>query len=217
MPTEKEVPLADQQRFPTHRHLRRVAEAVAGLDEDTDVWAIVQISDQIPFNCEVFDDEQQAVNAAVSKPGRWVVIPAHSEVPDSDADRFFAVTHDVTSPTETHTSPDIERSRIRGFRLIVEVLHDDGKIHDKEIDLSSHLRHRPTGPDKWPAHGNIDAVFFSVEAMDKYMFPNLVMTYGTRGANTLRQRALKQLKEQGVNLKSELSDFNTVPATEMPA
>lgn len=185
-----------RQRHPDHRHLRRAAEALAGRDDDTDVWVAIEVADELPFDCRVFDSAADAhgfADAHSTETTPWAVLPCHSEKHElsrGKESRFFCLMHDETSPITSHYAAGVDRKDITGMRLIL----DRKDMPPHEIDLSAHLN-KYKGQNLDRPTPVVDAIFMSFEAMDKYVFPNLVLTYGTRGANTLRQRIKKELED----------------------
>lgn len=186
-------------RQPDHRHLRRAAEALSGRDDDQHVWVAVQLSERVvPFGCKVFDSQADADNFAVTnstEANPWRVIACHSEPPELQSgteSRFFALVHDETSPLKPLYLPLVDRNEIQEMRLVLRL--NDGQEY--ELNLTAHLT-RDTQINVSRPNPTVDAIFLTLEAMDKYVFPNLVQTYGTRGANNFRERIMRDLERQG--------------------
>lgn len=182
-------------RQPDHRHLRRAAEALSGRDDDRDVWVAVQLSERnVPFGCKVFDHQADAESfARTNSTPPWVVIPCHSEPPELQSgteSRFFALVHDETSPLKPLYLPGVDRNKIKEMRLVVK-LDDD---QERELNLTAHLTGETQINVSRP-NPTVDAIFLTFEAMDKYVFPNLVQTYGTNGANNFRQRIKDRIQQ----------------------
>jgi hypothetical protein len=189
--------MAGNNKKPDHRHLRRAAEALSGRDDSTDVAVAVHLSEEIPFDCRVFPDMTSATTFTGQHSARapWLVLECRTEDPElrSGPERgFFVVVHDETSPSHPLRPPCVDPRDIREMKLRLTLKNDQ----TVDINLTEHIA---ANHDKLQRpNPMIDAIFLSFEALDKYLFPNLVFTYGVNGANKLRE-STKQTIEADAN------------------
>lgn len=194
-------------RKPDHRHLRRAAEALCGHDDAKDVAVAIQISNAIPFECRVFSAEEIAKEFAAKNSAKdpWVVIPCRTEDPELEKGQqrgFFVVVHDETSPSRPLKPECIDRRNIAGLKLVVSLIEGE----PREVDLTAHLG-QPEDKDR--PRPMVDAIFLSFEALDKYLFPNLVITYGVNGAYELRERTKKKIVDDANTYCKDKDDRGT--------
>jgi hypothetical protein len=207
------APSTVAKKQPDHRHLRRAAEALSGRDDDTDVWVAVHVTDEVPFGCLVFDTlelAQEHVDRKARLGATWVVIPSHSEVPELSTPtekRFVVVTHDETSPLTATYVPGVDPDQVQGMSLLLDLGHGA----EMRVPLTAHLQGQPDANVDRPKP-TVDAIFLTLEAMDKYVFPNLVYTYGTPDARLLRRRMIAKLdadaRADGATLSPQFRNEN---------
>jgi hypothetical protein len=130
------------------------------------------------------------------QPDEWAVIASRTEAPElpkpAGGSSLFIILHEIWSPLVAHVEPNLTRESVSGFSLLV---HRNDGGSDVTIPVSQILRARiPDLPHRPEAE--IDAMFLSFEAMDKFLFPNLVATYGVNGANEMRDDLKRQLEAQ---------------------
>ena len=196
---------------PDQRHLRRAADAVAGEDSNQDRVVAVQLNRTAPFDAFVFDPSKVDVDTEVGKLNQdfeWAKIPARAEqsaLNPEVRDSLYFVVHDWWSPLVVLQSK-VKRARVAKLRIVAE--DDEGNVL-VNVDLTEELRtrardtdakhtqaFRPRDDSAEPPSSRPDAVFFSFEALDKFLFPQLVSTYGVTGAWTMRNDIRQQIGEQ---------------------
>ncbi|MBC7843456.1 MAG: hypothetical protein H7099_14135 [Gemmatimonadaceae bacterium] len=141
----------------------------------------------------MFDSEAQATNVRDTRAARgeaWAIVPGRGEEPEVSStagqEPFFCILHGERSPMALEVYRDVDRRSIRSIELAVHS-EDAGTARTVLVPLPElDIDGRPVGKP--------DALFFSVEALDKYLFPHLVSVYGVDGASAFRASVLESLR-----------------------
>lgn len=206
-------------RGPDQRHLRRVGDAAAYEDSNKDIIVAVELENRVPFGAAVFDpsDPELGEKLAALKVGDadWHVIPCRTERSDirraEVRGNFYFILHDWWSPlvswTRDGNSPPIQRADIGSLDLVVR--GKDGR-ELATADLTGLLRERRRQQlaerALEPEPAQPDAIFFSFEALDKFLFPQLASTYGVKGAWQMRNRLRRDIGDDTSDLR--MADFD---------
>ena len=198
---------------PDQRHLRRAADAAAGRDAVGDIWVLVQLRNTPPFDVLVFNDEVAAQtrlkslnDEAANKAALpfWAIIPCVSEASAFNRGELDQglniILHDWWSPLFAIRVDDISQQDVGDY--ILQITNQD-KAVVREINLTQELRaRRGSQGDTDP---QVDAVFFSFEAADKFLMPHLAGTYGVKGGWQMRNLLKRSL---GDELRADLEDLD---------
>ena len=182
---------------PDQRHLRRAADAAAFEDSNKTVTVAVELKNTAPFGAVVFDPPPADLDAAIAELNEhndfpYVAIECTTEKPairnPAVRDSFYFVEHDWWSPLVSWSDPSVKRADIASLTLVAK--DKDGKVL-ANVNLGDELRKKNPRSKTWP-----DAIFFSFEALDKFLFPQLVGTYGVQGAWTERNRIRREIGDE---------------------
>ncbi|MEP7384690.1 MAG: hypothetical protein ABI910_23670 [Gemmatimonadota bacterium] len=209
-----EDPATDRRiRKPDQRHLRRAADAAAGRDASGDLFVLVELRKSPPFDVLVFANEAEATERLAEKTRAangdrrslfWTVIPCQAEESaflSHEVDGAVnLVLHDWWSPLLAHKLA-VQRADVGDY-----ILHVMNNVKRDEVmatvNLTELLRQqRKTVGDR---QAQIDALFFSFEAADKFLMPHLAGTYGVKGGWQMRNLLKRDL---GDTLRSDLMDM----------
>lgn len=198
---------------PDQRHLRRAADAAAGRDAVGDLWVLVQLRNTPPFDVLVFSDEASAlqrVNALNTKATNdatlpfWAIIPCVSEPSAFNRGELDQglniILHDWWSPLFAIRVDDASQQEIGDY--VLTITDRQGRAI-RNINLTQELRARRGA--QGDTDPQVDAVFFSFEAADKFLMPHLAGTYGVKGGWQMRNLLKREL---GDNLRADLEDLD---------
>ncbi len=198
---------------PDQRHLGRAADAAAGRDAVGDLWVLVQLRNTPPFDVLVFGNETEAQKRVASLNAKatndaslpfWAIIPCVSEPSAFNRGELDQglniILHDWWSPLFSIRVQEASPQLVGDY--ILTVTDKQGRAI-KAINLTQELRaHRGSQGDTDP---QVDAVFFSFEAADKFLMPHLAGTYGVKGGWQMRNLLKRGLGDQ---LRPDLEDLD---------
>jgi hypothetical protein len=95
----------------------------------------------------------------------------------------------------------IRRDDVESLTLLVHIKGEDKPVAVPLTELLNAERaKRPGGPQSKKG-AKPDAIFFSFEALDKFLFPQLAATYGVMGAWQMRTGVRNQLGDERPDFK----------------